>query len=307
MKEGTLAIYVSEEDYARELSGYLNRHEEFPYRAAVFTNADSLHSHLEREPADVLLLGEECPYVVQGGVKQQILLTEERYRELETPWIFKYQSAGSIMREITAYTTASPVSNDREGPRVYTVFATRGGQERSEYARALGRDLQREGTVLFLNLDLFPAAPSGTEGEWKGMSEAVYYLKQGGEAARWKLKGLITEQDGIRQIRPVHCSMDLMEMTPEDVVTLFGILKEMKELDAIVLEVGFYNETMLEICRFSDTIYLITPAGTEYADSAAYFMGQLRLMQRECLEGRVELVRYGGGEFKARNTQAALG
>lgn len=308
MKEGSLVIYVLEEDYARQLSGYLNRQEEFPYRAAVFTNAESLDSYLEQAPADILLLGEDCPYEAEGKAKQQILLTDERHRELSEPWIFKYQSAGNIMREISAY-TAEPEITCEEGqrPHVSTVFATRGGQERSEYARALAKELGREGTVLFLNLDLFPAEPGGTEGDWKGMSEAVYYLKQGGEAARWKIKGLVADQDGIRVIRPVHCSMDLMELTPKDVGTLFEVLRGMKELDFVVLEVGFYNEAMLEICRHSDVVELVTPAGQEFAGSSEYFLGQLRLMRKTGVEKKVEVVQYGGTGVKAGDPQRTAG
>lgn len=307
MKERVLVIYERESAYAASLSGYLSRNEEFPYRVAVFTNRDSLDSYLNQESADILLLGEDCPYEADDRVKQKILLTGEKTPDREEPWIFKYQSAGNIMREITAYAAAPSYLEEGDGPEINTVFATWGGQERNEYARALAEDLRQQGTVLYVNMDLFPAETETSGEEEKGMSEAVYYLKQSGEQSIWKIKGLIQEKDGIRELLPAHCSMDLLELTPEDVERLFRVFREMKELDYVVLEVGFYNAAMLEICRNSHIIYLITPAGKGYADSSEYFMGQLALMQRDGMERKVQVVSYGGAGDKTGNKTASVG
>ena len=302
-EKGVLVIYEKEEEYASRLTGYLSRSQEFPYRVAMFTNPGSLQDYLAEEPVDVLLLGEDCAYEV--GVSEerekkkefrQILLTEERQEGREDPWIFKYQSAGNIMREITAYAALPDYMQEGTGPEIHTVFATRSGQARGEYTRKLVEDLSRQGEVLYVNMDLFP--PEGLEqgGNWKGMSEVVYYLKQGGETMKWKIKGLIVQEGRVRTIRPVHCSMDLMELTAEDIVLLFQVFRDMQELDHIVLEVGFYNTTMLEICRFSHRIHLVSPGGAEYRDSTEYFLGQMAMMQHEGLERKVEIVRYGAGE-----------
>ena len=259
----------------------------------MFTSPEPLNLYLEQERADVLLVGEGCRYETERAAKK-ILLTEENGEERDLPWVFKYQSAGNIMREITAYTTGEKEWEDRETPEIYTVFATRAGQERSGFARQLTNRLQEQGEVLYINLDLFPAEESGEGEDWKGMSEAVYYLKQGGDQIRWKIKALIGEQQGIKQIRPVHCSMDLMELTPEDAGLFFRVLREMQEFRYMVLEVGFYNETMLEICRLSHRICLVTPEEEDYIKSSEAFLKQLTLMQRGGIERKVEIVRYGG-------------
>lgn len=159
----------------------------------MFTSPEPLNHYLEQERADVLLVGEGCRYETERAAKK-ILLTEENGEERDLPWVFKYQSAGNIMREITAYTTGEKEWEDQETPEIYTVFATRAGQERSGFARQLTNRLQEQGEVLYINLDLFPAEESGEGEDWKGMSEAVYYLKQGGDQIRWKIKALIGEQ-----------------------------------------------------------------------------------------------------------------
>lgn len=307
-EKGVLVIYEKEEEYAARLSGYLSRSQEFPYRVAMFTNPTSLQEYLSEEQVDVLLLGEECVYEVESrqGKCRQILLTEEQQDGREEPWIFKYQSAGNIMREITAYAARPNDMEGQTGPEIHTVFATRSGQARADYAHQLVQELSRQGEVLYVNMDLFPPEGVGSEGEWKGMSEVVYYLKQGGERMKWKIKGLIAQEGKIRILRPVHCSMDLMELTPDDVVLLFQTFRDMQELDHIVLEVGFYNTTMLEICRFSHRIHLVTPGGAGYTESTDYFLGQIALMQHEGLERKVEIVRYGAGEER-RTAPTAVG
>lgn len=300
MRERVLVIYEREENHASRLSGYLSRNPDFPYQVAVFTNSDSLNHYLEQKEADILLLGEECAYEVREVPEgKRILLTEERRDSEEHPWIFKYQSAGNIMREITAYVTGKDENRSGSGPRVYTVYATRGGQERSLYTRRLLDRLKLRGKTLYVNMDLFPAEEGAGKEDWKGMSEVVYYLKQGGEQMRWKIKGLIEEELGVRRIRPVRCSMDLIELTPEDMGMLFRVFHEMQEVDHIVLEVGFYNQTMLEICRLSQEIHLVTPEGCEYETSTEYFMEQLALMRQEGVEGKVQIIRYDGKVFGA--------
>lgn len=305
-EKGVLVIYEKEEEYAARLSGYLSRSQEFPYRVAMFTNPASLQDYLAEERVDILLLGEECAYEV-GGERacRQILLTEEQQEGREEPWIFKYQSAGNIMREIAAYAARPDCVEEYDGPQIHTVFATRSGQARGEYTHQLVRELSQQGEVLYVNMDLFPPEGMGSDGEWKGMSEVVYYLKQGGERMHWKIKGLIAQEGRIKLLRPVHCSMDLMELTPEDVALLFRTFRDMQELDHIVLEVGFYNAAMLEICRFSHRIYLVTPGGAGYSESTEYFLGQMELMQHEGLERKVEIVRYGAGEERRIATAAS--
>lgn len=297
-KKGILVIYEKEEAYAVGLSGYLNRSLEFPYQVAVFTSQETLDRYLEEERADILLVGESCAYETKQSVRR-ILLTEDRREGRELPWVFKYQSAGNIMREITAYAVGNEKqegAEGKEGPRVYTIFATRAGQERSKFARQLVRELQAKGEVLYLNLDLFPSESCQEAGEWKGMSEVVYYLKQGGEQIRWKIKALIGEEEGMKQIRPARCSMDLLELTPEDIGLLLRVFQEMPEFQHIVLEIGFYNETMLELCRLSHQICLVSPDGTDYTKSSEAFLEQLSLMQLGGVERKVELVRYQGAE-----------
>ena len=300
-----MVIYEKEAEYASELSGYLSRQESFPYRVATFTGEQSLGEFLKGTRPDVMLVGDDCcSEDCTGDLAglNTIRLTEENAQECGAPWIFKYQSAGNIMREITAYTAGNPAYRaDRKGPKLYSVFAPKGGVWRSEYALSLARELADDGRVLYVNMDPFPACMPDTEEEWRGMSEAIYYLKTGAEHARWKIKGLLSEKDGIKILGPAHCSMDLVEMTKEDAECLIDVIADMCEFEYVVLDIGFYSEAMLELCAGSDSISLITPEGEEYEQSTAYFMNQLKVMQRGFLEGRIEIVKFGGGETGRRD------
>jgi len=119
------------------------------------------------------------------------------------------------------------------------------------------------------------------------------------------VKGLLNEKDGIKELGPVHCSMDLLEISKKDVISFFEVLKAMKEVTGVVIDLGFYNEAALEILAGSDSIQLVTPQGSDYRLSAEYFIKQLKVMQKEALEGRIEVINYGRAKPEGRITRNA--
>ncbi len=141
------------------------------------------------------------------------------------------------------------------------------------------------------------------------MSEAIYYLKSGIVQARWKIKGLLTDSDDIKILGPAHCSMDLIEMTPEDIDNFVDVIREMKEFKSVVIDVGFYSEAMLELCSRGDSIHLVNAGGEEYEQATDYFIAQLKIMQHDEIEGRLEVVEYSGGACQTgkRGTNRAFG
>lgn len=307
MREKVIAIYENETDYVRELSGYLSRNTEFPCRVAAFTNEEAFGRYIETEKPDVMLLGEECTYGVDASETECIRLSSEKKAEHNGPWIFKYQSAGNIVREITAYMDHGESYEIQDhSVKIYTVFSPKAGVERSEYARALAKDLGQNGEVLYVDLDPFSGDEQDNE-DAPGMSEAVYYLKQGGEQTRWKIKGLINVRCGMRCLTCVHCSMDLIELKAEDAAELISIFREMKELSAVVLDVGFYSEAMLEICHESDAVYLISPKGEEYKRASDRFVKQLKIMQRDSIIKKMEIVAYGEGRGRSGYCRSEAG
>ncbi len=306
LKEQVMVIFEKEAAYARELSGYLSRHSKFPYRIATFTGKEALDEYMQSEKPDVLLIGSDMPEVVIPDGVRVIRLSEEPGLSASEPWIYKYQSAGNIMREVAAYSGKEPrtVTNGA-GPTFYTVFSAKAGTERTEYARELAADLRRNGPVIYVNMEPFPSEEVYTTSEWKGMSEAIYYLKNGGDELIWKLKGLLSEKDGIKELGPVHCSMDLLEIGKKDVKLLFEVLRSMKEITNVVIDLGFFSEAALEILSESNSIQLVTPGGNDYKYSADFFLKQLKVMQKEALEGRIEVVNYGMAKTEGRTSRNA--
>ena len=301
-----MVIYEKEAAYARELSGYLSRHSKFPYRIATFTGSEALNEYMQTEKPDVLLIGSglDPTYIPEGT--RVIRLSEEPSVSASEPWIYKYQSAGNIMREVAAYSGKEVRSNVKtSGPSFYTVFSAKAGTERTEYARELAKELRNEGPVIYVNLDPFPSEDEYSDGEWKGMSEAIYYLKNGGEELIWKVKALLSEKDGIKELGPVHCSMDLLEISKKDVTGFFEVLRSMKEINSVVIDLGFYSEAALDILSGSDSIQLVMPGGSDYKNSADYFMRQLKVMQKETLTGRIEVINYGRAKSESRASRNA--
>ena len=106
MKERMLAIIDHDGRYAKALSDYLNRQEEFPFLSSAYS---SVAEYLEgaRQKQDDMILMESAiaeEYCDNSGYDNVVIRLTDTRRDLpELAWIYKFQSAQKIMREVMIY------------------------------------------------------------------------------------------------------------------------------------------------------------------------------------------------------------
>ena len=212
MQGGILTIYDKEEAYVEALSDYLNKNMELGVVTVAFSDENKFIRYLEKEnPGYVVVCEDFDKENLEERISRDriISLVTSKDEEDTGPWIYKYQSAKAITKELKAVMLIKTEEGLLLENNLHIVFSTKSGIERDEYVKLLLADLKSKGSVLYIDMEPFHGNDSNSCRESKGMSELIYYLKQGGEKLRWKLKSLIEKEDSLSSYQNIYntCSI----------------------------------------------------------------------------------------------------
>lgn len=295
---GKTMLIFDEEAYASALSDYFNREKENEMVSLVFSDKKKLMEYVERNKSAYILINEALLDDEIEGIldeSNRILLCENRSGEKNGAWIYKYQSAKVILKEIRAFIFEYEDESKMNQEKIYAVFSTFSGIERNEYVKAVYRDLAENAAVLYLDMEPFPVDRSLEEGFGRGVSELIYYLKKGGTDLKWKIKSLIQRDGPSGKINPSKCSLDLNELNKEDIHLLVKVLKEMIEYDVVLMHIGFYTPSVVEIFRYCNKVDLVVTNHPFDRESANYFIEQMKMMKVKEVERRIQIVEFERG------------
>ena len=270
---GKIKISILEEvEYVSGFAAYVGQHRENWMELRCFTDAFNLKKHLTAGQIDVLLIGEKyiCEFKSLEQIKKVIVLSESGYvsKEADYAAVFKYQSAEKLLKDVCGeiasgegFLTASSGAGlcDKE---FIGMFSPWGGCSSTLYAQKFCKKERTKKGVLYVNLHLLSPMlvnekEKGHAGKKKfGMSELIYYIRQGKENAALKLRSIIREYRGIESIYPVEDYRDLYGMEIGDAKRLFEMLSQESMHDVIVLDIGFLSGISLLFLQLCDNVYL---------------------------------------------------
>ena len=173
------------------------------------------------------------------------------------------------------------------------VFSTKSSIERGEYANLLLNDLKNKGSVLYIDMEPFNGSNVCRMGTGRGLSELIYFLKQGGDKLKWKFKSLVEREDISGSILPVSSPFDLAELTREDAKELLNLLNKLSEYDFILINLGIISLASFELMKASSLMDIVVTTKGGDRESAENFISKLRLMGMKDVERRVEIVEFG--------------
>ena len=154
-------------------------------------------------------------------------------------------------------------------------------------------DLKSKGSVLYLDMEPYNSRVVKGYGSPKGMSELIYYLKQGGEKLKWRFKTLIEKEDVSGRILPVGCPLDLSELTGEDVKELLNIVQRLNEYDFILVNLGILTQATFELMKVGKHIEIVVTRKNGDRESAENFINNMKLLGMKDVERRVEIIEFG--------------
>ena len=296
LQGGILTIYDKEEAYVEALSDYLNKNMELGVVTVAFSDENKFIRYLEKEnPGYVVVCEDFDKENLEERISRDriISLVTSKDEEDTGPWIYKYQSAKAITKELKAVMLIKTEEGLLLDNNLHIVFSTKSGIERDEYVKLLLADLKSKGSVLYIDMEPFHGNASHSCRESKGMSELIYYLKQGGEKLRWKLKSLIEKEDIQGRILPVNCPLDLVELSKEDIKELLKSLKELNEYDFILVNLGILSQASLELIKSGGHIEIVVTRKEGDRESAENSINYMKLLGMKDVERQVEIIEFG--------------
>lgn len=299
MKKGILAIFDSNADYAMHLMDYINRKKDFWLEACVFTNEESLLNYTKNSEIDILLVGEGCSLegMDREHIRHTVVLSEGKYvrEDMEMPVVYKFQSVNQMLKEILTVMLGDKPHKESYlclGKKTGCIgfFSASGGNHKTSIALAAGQMLAKEAEVLYLNFELLPSMrmPEVKKADLSlqaslGMSELLYYIRQGNDNISLKIKTMAEDIGGLSCILPVNHYRDLYDMKIEDADRLFGELLSSGIYEQVLVDVGFLGDAAWAILGHCEKIIVPQGAGSI---SDAKMKGLLAMLKAE---GREEL------------------
>lgn len=259
------AVYDVDAAYGERLMRYLEKKEKIQFQMVHFTREEALLQFAADRSIEILIINQRMltePVKVLT-VDHWIVLTEEKQEDgcLEYRYIYKYQSAEEIVREIMRYSeTVIPFVAAEKAVWYKTVqmigiYSPAIDCLKTPFALAMARLLSQEEAVLYLNLDAISGLDYLLEKESEtDLSDAVYYMHQG--SLKEKLPELVQSYGAVDYISPVRCPEDLRTISAGDFVQLLQEIVQSQIYQTIVLDVaeGLYSPA--DILNFCHTIYM---------------------------------------------------
>lgn len=296
MQGGILAIFDREEEYVEALSDYLNKDMGLGVVTVAFSDNEMFIKEIKNNPTGYVLVCEDFDRQCLEGLIHSdriISLVTSKDDENNGPWIFKYQSAEVIAKELGSIMTVKGDETLLDDNNIRIICSTKSALEREEYASLLLSDLMNKGSVLYIDMDPFNSKSSGRSEGCRGLSELIYYLKQGGEKLKWKFKAVIEREDMSGKILPVDSPFDLAELTKEDIRELLNILSKLNEYDFILINLGFISPATFELMKAGSMVEIVVTSKNGDRESAERFISHMKNLGIKDVERRVEIIEFG--------------
>lgn len=232
--EKILALFDQDPLYLNRFARYIESRRQFPFTVYSFKDIDSLRRFADRREIDLLLAGQnDCADALQQIPAGELVFLSEQYSADEAVsgrCIYKYQSGGSIIRELMGMYGDMPdyaPSPSRVRGHLYLVFSPIGRSGKTRFAQRLAKELSRETRTLCVTMEEIPLS-FRKQTHRATLTEALYYFKQGNLNAM-KLQSLLYDADGL-------CYLAGMR-NPEDISALSA--QELTDFTDTLLSCGF--------------------------------------------------------------------
>ncbi len=257
-------LFDSDILYATRFLEYFKVNKDTEFEVTVFTNKNSLEEFIQVYPIEILLLGEEACWEERegGSIRFIYRLSENPKKDAngEEPFIYRYQPAQSLMKEImkdyTARTCIFWNNTPSEQKQFISIYSPISSIEKLSFSWAFCSLISKKNKSLFVLLDPLPIQllrPLGTSTQ--SLTEYIYYLKENTNSLD-KLNSLVEAQGDLFYLRDILHGFDILSLNKEDMEKWIKELREQSDYSSIVFYLGCYNEAMVEIIKQSDTVLL---------------------------------------------------
>lgn len=291
--ERYLIIIDEEKEYASALAAYLNGASDSFYRVAAVLSPPEAKDYVESGAVSIILASEtyEKEVLCLAGSReiQVYWLSNEKQNQRKTV-IYRYQSAKKIRDRL------EDVAVKTEDIPVIAVFFPAGMFWTEQLCEGMAEEIAKTKRVLFLSFLPFCAERR----EENGMSELLYFARQGREELMQCLQKLKDCEGRLTRVGSVRWSMDLPKMTAEDVEMILQSARETGEFDLILTAIGYFDIAGLALMHACELLFVPVWETEKGQGFQAEFIRQLR-------EGGENRLLHAVRELPVQNLEDAAG
>ncbi len=305
-------IYVNDGIYGKRLLNCIMGRANRKLTVDLVVGRESLKEYLanrgEGVVVDAVITDEESfydkLYAECGG--RIMILTEEQLTAKQIAaiygddvmGIYRYQSVDNIYRQIMDGIVVKKKQN-LASTDVIGIYSPINVAPRQNFALNMAKVLSEKYKVLYINLDVFSGLSEVLpERDSGGLSDALYYYRQGKEASATKIKSTINSLGGIDYIAPAKCVEDIECMSVEELVAVINCVTKCNDYEVLVLDIYSCRGDVYKLLDICSELYM--PVKDDYVSAK-----KLEEWERfNCETGREDIVT---GAIKVKLPEGELG
>ncbi len=254
-----------EKEYARNFMQAISARKELGFQMHLFQNLEHLEAFSKKKEIHILLLGEDYPAgkrkEISANVRYVLVKGEEKGLLPDEKGIYKYQSADMILTRI--------LEDSMDGGELMRRREGRGGQligiyspvhriGKTRFALELGKELSKEGPVLYLNLEEYSGMdyyfPQNTG---QNLGDLLYYIRQDKGNLGLRISAMAGQTGGLDYVAPIPVIQDLRAVGEEEWLRLFEEIFSNCMYKHVILDLGDGIRGLYPILRACRTVYTL--------------------------------------------------
>lgn len=264
MKKNVIAVCDSDAEYACNFAEYLNSRKKLPFQAEAFTDVEKLCQYAGKSPPEILLISESDvdEHVENLDYENMILLSKEKEREGEEhKYVYKYQSADSIISEVMEYCARVPSAAALAMPArkmsVIGIYSPVGRCAKTLFALTAGQILAENKAVLYLNMEDYSGFETFFQKEYeRNLSDLFYNIRCQNMNPLWKLESMTEHAGKLDYIPPADSPEDIRDIQFNEWMQLFHMIRAGGKYDVLILDIGSSVDQLFRILDFCGRIYM---------------------------------------------------
>lgn len=292
-----MAIYDVDPFYAARFADVVNQKEKIPFEVLAFSSFDKLKKFMEENPVELLLISSAVSHEeAEGlGAGKVICLSdgETLQADMEYPSIYKYQSSGSIIREVMAcYCEREPEllpgSALRAASNIMGIFSPVGRCLKTSLAITMGQLLAQEGRTLYLNLEECSGLSVLTRTDYKEDLSDLLYFYSHGNYNLLRLNSVVHSIEALDYIPPVRYPEDLAQADADQLIGLVETIAKEGSYQNLILDIGSYGKFALGLMRICSIVYMPVKEDSVSLAKLEAFENYLALSGNTAIQGKTK-------------------
>lgn len=302
MEETNVVVCDEDLQYAKSLVQIFQRANQFMANYTILSEKEKVVPHLSEGNAQLYLLSEKIYEEVvrefcntltmeeRKHVEQRlVVITEDaniKYEGIMT--VFKYQPASLILDLISGrmLKVLNKEMKNHRNAKIYAVLSIGNTDTSSLIGHMIAKEYSRHYHVLLVNMEVFPFLYGQQKTQYT-LSDYIYAVVTKSEMAEQIAEGMQYRNGELRCISPIRSFPDLYELGSEEVATFLEQMKEISQVDIIIIVLDFlqpFTMSLLTVCN-----RVITTESHNLVESRKQeqFYSMLALEEKEWIQDKI--------------------